>query len=100
VVLEPGEVVEVGPVRDRQHAAARLEAARLLGDRVGGADDRVRLPRDELRHLRLALFLHAHERALGAAVGVRDERVAEVGDPAGAGRALHGRADEMDGRRR
>ena len=100
VVLEAGEVVEVGPVRDREHAAAGLEAARLLRDRVGGADDGVRLPRDELRHLRLALLLHPDERALRAAVRVGDERVAEVGDPAGAGRALHRGADEVDGGRR
>ena len=36
-VLEPGEVVEVAAVRDRDDAAARIEPARLHGDRLGSA---------------------------------------------------------------
>src|SRR5206468_3944847 len=35
-VLEPGEVVEVRTVRDRDHLRTRIEAASLLRDRVRG----------------------------------------------------------------
>ena len=42
VSLEPGDVVEVGSVRNRDDRPARLECARLLGDRLGDARDRVR----------------------------------------------------------
>ena len=48
----------------------------------------------------LALLLRAHEEALGVAVRMSDHRVAQVGDPWDARRALHRRADELDRRRR
>ena len=46
------------------------------------------------------LLLRAHGRRLGAAVRVRDERVAQVGDPVRARRLLHGGADEVHRARR
>ena len=59
-------------------------AACLLGDRVGSGDDRVGVARDEPRDAVLALLLDPGQPPLVAApVRVGDERVAEVGDPAG-----------------
>ncbi len=82
VVLEAREVVEVAAVRDRHDLALRLERARLLGDRVGGGDDRVGLRRDELRDAADGLLLQLREpRLVAAPVRMRRERVAEVGDP-------------------
>ena len=49
VYVEPGEVVEVAAVRDRHDPAARVEAARLVRDRVRDARDRVGVARDEPR---------------------------------------------------
>ena len=81
--------------------APRLERARLLGDRVGDGDDRVRRARDErARPPARGLLLRAHGELLGAPVRVRDDRVAQVGDPAHAGRALDRGADEVDRVRR
>ena len=40
MVVEPGEVVEVGAVRDRDHASARGSSPHLLGEGVGDGDDR------------------------------------------------------------
>ena len=63
-------------------------------------DDGIRRARDELRDAEVDLLLRPHGSALRAPVGVGDDGVAQVGDPAGAGRALHGGADEMDRVRR
>ena len=83
MVLHPGEVVEVGAVRDRHDRPVRLEPARLVGDRIGGGDDRVGVAGDERGDAVLALLLDPDEPLLvAAAVRVGDERVAEVGDPA------------------
>ena len=95
-VVEPGEVVEVAAVRDRHDLPARREAARLVGDRVRDAGDRVGRVGDEPGDALVDLLLRAHGHALGAPVRVRDERVAQVGDPLRAGRLLHRRADEVD----
>jgi len=46
------------------------------------------------------LLLGAHEQPLGVAVRMVDERIAQVGDPACAGRALDRRADQVVGTRR
>jgi len=48
-VFDAGEIVEVAAVGDRHHSAARVQAARLDGDRLGSADDRVCLTRDQVR---------------------------------------------------
>src|SRR5581483_752916 len=99
-VLEPGHVVEVAAVRDRHHRPARPERARLLRDRLRHARDRVRLPRDEPGDRLVHALLRADGGALRPAMGVGDERVAQVGEPARAGRLAHRRADEVDGGRR
>src|SRR5213593_1559050 len=80
-VLEPCEVVEVAAVRDRHDAAARIQPARLHCDRLGGGDDRIRLPRDEVRDPGARLLLGSRSDALARAVRVQRERVAQVGDP-------------------
>ena len=79
---------------------ARREAARLLGDRLRDGDDRVGRARDERGDRARPALLHADEQALRVPVRVRDERVAQVGDPAHAGRPLDRGADEVDRVRR
>ena len=101
VVLEPGEVVEVGAVRDRHDPPRAVERSRISSAIASEThDDRVGVARDQPRDRVLALLLRAHEQPLGAPVRVRDERVAQVGDPLHAGRLLHRRADQVHRRRR
>ena len=57
-------------------------------------------PRDEPRDLLVRGLARARRGGVVAAVLVRDERIAQVGDPASAGRPLDGRADEVDRARR
>jgi len=99
-VLEPGEVVEVAAVRDRQHRPSRVEAAGLVRDRVRSGDDRVRLPGDESGDAPRGPLLHAHDRPLRVPVRMRPERVAEVRHPLRARRRFHRRPDEVDRARR
>ena len=96
-VLDPGEVVEVAAVRDRDDPAARIEPARLDGDRLGGADDRIRLARDEMRDPGARLLLRARADPFRRAVRVQRDRVAQVGHPLRARRLLHRRADQVHG---
>ena len=58
------------------------------------------LARDEPRDLLVRGLSRARRSRVVAPVLVRDERIAEVGDPAGARRALNRRADEVDRARR
>ena len=81
-VLEAGEVVEVAAVRDHADLALGVEAAHLRRDRLGDARDRVRTSRDEMRHLLVRGLARARRGGVVTAVLVRDERIAEVGDPA------------------
>ena len=82
-------------------SALRLERARLLGDRVGRRDDRVGLRRDEPPDAADGLLLQPRElRLVAAPVRMRGERVAQVGDPGRAGRALDGGAEQVERRRR
>ena len=100
-VLHPVEVVEVGAVLDRHHAAPRLERTRLVGDRVRRRDDRVGVARHEPGDAPLALLLDPHEPALVAAtMRMGDERVPQVGDPPRTGRALDRGSDEVHRARR
>ena len=102
-VLEPGEVVEVAAVRNRRHGRGRLERARLVRDRVGRGDDRVRRVGDEPGDAGGGRLLRPHGQAVGAPVRVGGDRVAQVGHPANAGQPLDRRADQVDrvrGRRR
>ena len=80
--LEPDDVVEVAAVRDRHDGPARAERPRLLGDRLRDARDRVGARGDELRNTLVRRRLGLRRHGVGAPVGVRDERVAEIGDPA------------------
>ena len=99
--LEPHDVVEVAAVRDRHDRPARAERPRLLGDRLRDARDRVGARGDELRDTSVRRRLRLGRHGVGAAMGVRDERVAEIGDPACARRAGDRRGDEVRrGRRR
>ena len=97
VVLEAREVVEVAAVRDRHDLALRLERARLLGDRVGGGDDRVGL-RATSRPTPHGLSPSARRAATRRAGAGADERVAQVGDPRRAARALDRGAEQMQRR--
>ena len=99
-VVEAGEVVEVAAVRDRHDLPLRREAARLVGDRVRDARDRVGRVRDEPRDADVDLLLRPHGHALRAPVWMCHERVAQVGDPLRTGRLLHRGADEVDRVRR
>ena len=99
-MLDAGEVVEVAAVLDRDHRPAGLEGAGLLRDRLGRGHDRVGVARHERGDPALAVLLDPDEPALRALVRVRDERVAQVGDPRDARCALDRRADEMNRRRR
>ena len=76
------------------------KAARLLGDRLRDAGDRIGRAGDEPGDALVDLLLRAHRHALGAPVRVRDERVAQVGDPRRPRGHLHRRADEVDRVRR
>src|SRR5207302_4036982 len=101
VVLEAGEVVEVAAVGDGDHLPLRPEAAHLLGDRVGRRDDRVRLRSDEPRDTADGrLFQPGELRLVTAPVRTGGERIAEVGDPRGARRALDRGTDEVERRNR
>ena len=99
-ILEPREVVEVAAVRDDVDGSARAEASHLVRDRLRHAGDSVGLSRDEAGDLLHCGLPGAGGRRVVAAVLVRDEWVAEVGDPARAGRLLDGGADEVHGGRR
>ena len=81
--------------RSTRTSAARGEAAHLVGDRLRHAGDRVGAACDELRDLLRRGLPRAGGGGVVAPVLVRDERVAEIGDPARAGRLLHGGADEV-----
>ena len=94
-VLEPREVVEVASVRDHADRAARAETSHLFGDRLRHAGDRVGAARDELRDLLRRRLACTGGGRVVTAVLVRDERIAEIGDPARAGRFLHSGADEV-----
>jgi hypothetical protein len=89
-VLEPVEVVEVGPVVDQLDGTGGRERAHLLDGGRRDADDRVGPARDEARDPSLP----AH---VLPPVRMGEERVAQVGDPAGSGGPLHGGADEVHG---
>ena len=80
-VLEPGEVVEVAPVRDHAHRAGRVVGADLVRDRLRDRDDPVGVVGDEPHDPLERLLLRLDRLAVEAAVGVLDERVALVGDP-------------------
>ena len=79
------EVVEVAAVGDHADGAARSKHLHLAGDRLGHADDRVGVAGNEPCEGALAADLVPP-------VGVLDERVAQIGDPAGAGGALRSEA--------
>ncbi len=99
VVLEPLEVVEVAAVRDRLDPGG-AELPHLLRDRVRDGDHGVGPPRDEACDHRLRTLLDPHGEAVDPPVGVRRDRVAQVGDPRNAGRLLDGGADQVERRRR
>src|SRR5207247_6951444 len=69
-VSEPGEVVEVTPVRDRAYDAFRLEGPHLVRDRLRDARDRVGAPRDELGETARCSLLRACSRGVGATVRI------------------------------
>ncbi len=102
VALQSGDVVEVGPVRDRGHGPLRVEGARLLGDGLGDARDRVRAGRHESCDPLVERRLRPRRRGVGSAVRVGHQRVPQVGHPADAGRASDRGGDQMRraGRRR
>ena len=99
-VFQSGEVVEVRPVQDRNDHTLRLERARLSGDRIRRGDDCIRLAGDEPCHLLTDLLLGTHDRPFGTTVRMGADRIAQIRNPARAGRSLHGRADQMNGVRR
>ena len=99
-VREALEVVEVRPVRDLDDRPTWVPLPHLGADRLRDSDDRVGATGDETGDGVLRLLLHADGAALGTPVRVRHDRVTQVGHPRDAGRPLHGRADEVDGRRR
>jgi hypothetical protein len=80
-VLEPGEVVEVAAVRDRDDAPARLEGPGLRGNRLGGGDDRVGLPGDEPRDTGSRLLLDERGSALVGPMGIESRRSATHATP-------------------
>src|SRR5437762_3889450 len=63
-VSEPGEVVEVAPVRDRAYDALRLEGSHLVSDGLRDARDRVGAPRDELGETARCSLLRACSRGV------------------------------------
>ena len=99
-VLEPCEVVEIAAVRDDAHALRARRARAPPRRSPPRRSDRVRAARDELRHLLVRGLASPRRRRVVPSVLVRDDRVAKIGDPAGAGRTLDGGADEVDRRRR
>ena len=94
-VLEPGEVLEVRTVRDRLDASG-TERAQLVPDRRGYGRDGVRVARDQPGDALSRGLLRADESGFDASVRVRGDRVAQVGDPAGAGGALDRGTDEVN----
>ena len=100
-VLEPGEVVEVAAVRDRHDAAARARARAPRRRSPRTAATIASAWRATSRATaRSPCSLSRDEPLSARRCGCASERVAQVGDPARAGRALHGRADEVDRARR
>ncbi len=97
VCVRPAKSSKSQPFEIVSDSSSRLELPHLVGDGVAHAGDGVRPPGDELRHLEPDALLRANSRALGPSVGVRDERVAQVGNPACPGRTLHGGAHQMHG---
>ena len=97
---EAGDVVEVGAVRDRDDRASRLERPGLLGDRLGDARDRVCATRDEAGDPAVQRRLGLRRGRVGAPMRVRDERVAQVGDPADPRRARDRGGDQVRRSRR
>ena len=89
---QPFGIVTTGPAGDRPSVS--------VGDRLGRGDDRVRLPRDEMRDAGTGLLLRARAGALVRAVCMQRERVAQVGDPLRAGGPLDGGADQVHRSRR
>ena len=102
MALEADDVVEVGAVRDRHDRALRVERPRLLADRLRDADDRVGARGNEPRDALVQGRFRLRRRRVRPPVRMRDERVAEIGDPADAGRSLNRGRDQMRraGRRR
>ena len=96
-MLEPGEIVEVAAVRDRDHVRARPQRPRLLRDRLRRRHDCVRAAGHEPGHGTAHALLRLQRGRVGAAVRMRKEGVTQVGHPARACEALHGGPDEMDG---
>ena len=98
----PAKSSKSAAVRDRDDArrtAARSRissamASETQDDRVGQARRRAARPR-----LLSCSFVRTSA-TLAAPVRVRDERVAQVGDPGGAGGTLHRGTDQVHGRRR
>ncbi len=84
----------------RRGRPARLEPAYLVRDRLGDAGDRIGAARDEPRNLLVRSLPRARGSRVVAPVLVRDDRIAQIGDPARTGRSLDGRSDEVDRRRR
>ncbi len=95
-VLEPGEVVEVASVRDRADDSSGCERAHLVRNRVGDAGHSICIAGDEPADLGVRRLLRAGGGGVGSPVRVRDQGIAQVGEPARSGRALDGRADEVD----
>ncbi len=71
---EPFAIVTTSPLGLRSRISSAIASET--------ADDRVRRARDEPRDRVLALLLHAHGSRFRVAVRMRDDRVAQVGDPA------------------
>jgi len=99
-VPEPGEVVEVAPVRNHAHRAGRVVGANLVRDRFRDRDDSVGPVRDQPHDALERLLLRLDGLAVEAAVGVLDEGVALVGDPLDARQPLDRRADQVQRQRR
>ena len=96
LVLEAGEVVEVGAVGNHAHGAGRVEAAHLVGDRLRDGNDRIGSPGHELDDPLERLLLQAHGGSVEAAIGVAHQRIALVGDPRRSGQSLDRRADQVE----
>jgi hypothetical protein len=95
MALEPGDVVEVCAVRDRDDRPFRPERARLLADRLRDARDGVGARRDQPGDPFVEGSLRLRRRRVGAAVRVLEERVAQVCHPASAGRPRDRRGDQV-----
>ena len=84
MVLEPGEVVEVGAVRDRHDLALRLRAPRV-SSAIASESATIASACDatSATDVRRRLLLQPRElRLVAAPVRMRRKRVAQVGDPA------------------